>query len=199
MKGSKMDCKRVEDLMSMYIENELPKELHREISLHLEQCDQCQQLREKVEELIGVFPELEEEVPFFLKNRLYYIPESQEIIEKRRESQFYYLKWLAAAIGTVVLFLNLFYFTNIYPPAKRVLHSMMARIKTFTVETGAFIEKVKESDGAALFSFLKKDADIEDKVKDKDRQTGIESGEYPNIENHKLEIEKKIEKGGQNG
>jgi predicted anti-sigma-YlaC factor YlaD len=83
MRGSKMNCKRVEDLLSMYIENELPGELHREISLHLEHCDQCRVLREKIEELIYVFPELEEEVPFFLKNRLYYIPESQEVMEER--------------------------------------------------------------------------------------------------------------------
>ena len=103
-----MNCKRVEELLSMYIENELPGELHREISLHLEHCGQCRVLKEKIEELIYVFPDLEEEVPFFLKNRLYYIPESQAVIEERRESEFFYLKWLAAAIGTFVLFLNLF-------------------------------------------------------------------------------------------
>ena len=107
-----MDCQRVEDLISMYIENELSKELHREISLHLEKCPLCRQLKEKIEELMGAFPGLEEEVPFFLKNRLYYIPESQEILEERIESRYYYMKWLAAAIGTVVLFLNLFYFCS---------------------------------------------------------------------------------------
>jgi predicted anti-sigma-YlaC factor YlaD len=193
-----MNCKRVEDLLSMYIENELPGELHREISLHLEHCDQCRVLREKIEELIYVFPELEEEVPFFLKNRLYYIPESQEVMEERRESKFFYLKWLAAAIGTFVLFLNLFYFTNIYPPAKRMLHSVVARIKTFTVETGAFIEEVGASDGAALFSMFKKDPDTVLQVDKEDRR---EEDRGSNTENYKLEIEKKAieSKGGQNG
>jgi hypothetical protein len=182
----------------MYIENELPGELHREISLHLEHCDQCRVLREKIEELIYVFPELEEEVPFFLKNRLYYIPESQEVMEERRESKFFYLKWLAAAIGTFVLFLNLFYFTNIYPPAKRMLHSVVARIKTFTVETGAFIEEVGASDGAALFSMFKKDPDTVLQVDKEDRR---EEDRGSNTENYKLEIEKKAieSKGGQNG
>lgn len=193
-----MNCKQVEDLLSMYIENELPKELHREISLHLEHCNQCRELKEKIEELIYVFPDLEEEVPFFLKNRLYYIPESQAVMEERRESKFFYLKWLAAAIGTFVLFLNLFYFTNIYPPAKRMLHSMVARIKTFTVETGAFIDEVRASDGASLFSVFKKDPDT---VPREDKEDRGQEDRDTNIENHKLEIENNAieNKGGQNG
>jgi hypothetical protein len=193
-----MKCQRVEDLLSMYIENELPKEIHREISFHLEHCDQCRVLKEKIEELIYIFPEMEEEVPFFLKNRLYYIPESQTVMVERRESKLLYLKWLAAAIGTFVLFLNLFYFTNIYPPAKRMLHSAVARVRTLTVETGAFIEEVRASDGAALFSVFKKAPDMalqEDKenIRQEDRES--------NIENHKLQIERKAieSKGGQNG
>jgi len=198
MRGSKMNCQKVEDLLSMYIEKDLPAELYREISLHLEHCDHCRALKEKIEELIYVFPELEVEVPFFLKNRLYYIPESQAVIEERRESKFFYLKWLAAAIGTFVLFLNLFYFTNIYPPAKRVLHSVVARIKTFTVETGAFIDEVKASDGASLFSVFKK---APDETLQEDKEDLDQEDRSTNIENHKLEIEKKTieSKGGQNG
>jgi hypothetical protein len=193
-----MNCNRVEELLSMYIENELPAELHREVSLHLEECVQCRILKEKIEDLIYVFPDLEEEVPFFLKNRLYYIPESQAVIEERRESKFFYLKWLAAAIGTFVLFLNLFYFTNIYPPAKRVLHSMVARIKTFTVDTGAFIDEVRASDGASLLSVFKKDPDT---VLPEDKENRSQEDRNTNIENHKLEIENNAieSKGGQNG
>lgn len=193
-----MNCIRVEELLSMYIENELPGELHREISLHLENCNQCRVLKEKIEELIYIFPDLEKEVPFFLKNRLYYIPESQAVIEERIESKFFFLKWLAAAIGTFVLFLNLFYFTNIYPPAKRMLHSMVARIKTFTVETGAFIDEVRASDGASLFSVFKKDPDT---ILRENKEDHGQEDRDTNIENHKLEIEKQAieSKGGQNG
>jgi hypothetical protein len=182
----------------MYIENELPGELHREVLLHLEECDQCRLLKDKIEELIYAFPDLEEEVPFFLENRLYYIPESQAVMEETRESKFFYLKWLAAAIGTFVLFLNLFYFTNIYPPAKRMLHSMVAGIKTFTVETGAFIDEVRASDGASLFSVFKKDPDT---VLREDKEDRGQEDRNTNIENHKLEIEKQAieNKGGQNG
>jgi predicted anti-sigma-YlaC factor YlaD len=197
MKGSKMNCQQVEDLISLYIENELSQELHREISLHLEHCQSCRQLKEKVEELVNTFPGLEEEVPFFLKNRLYYIPESQEILAERVESKYYYMKWLAAAIGTVVMLLNLFYFTNIYPPAKRLLHSMVAQMKTFTVETGAFIDEVKESDGAALLSLLKKDSRA-----DRLAETNIKQEEEHiiDLEKHNPEVDKKIEsKGGKNG
>ncbi|MGD2091107.1 MAG: zf-HC2 domain-containing protein [Candidatus Aminicenantes bacterium] len=193
-----MNCQRVEELLSMYIENELPGELHREVLLHLEECDQCRLLKDKIEELIYAFPDLEEEVPFFLENRLYYIPESQAVMEETRESKFFYLKWLAAAIGTFVLFLNLFYFTNIYPPAKRMLHSMVAGIKTFTVETGAFIDEVRASDGASLFSVFKKDPDT---VLREDKEDRGQEDRNTNIENHKLEIEKQAieNKGGQNG
>jgi predicted anti-sigma-YlaC factor YlaD len=192
-----MDCQRVEDLISNYIENELSAEMHREISLHLGKCRHCQQLKEKIEDLINTFPDLEEEVPFFLKNRLYYIPESQDLLAERVESKFYFLKWLAAAIGTVVLFLNLFYFTNISPPAKRLLHSVVAQVKTFTVETGAFIDEVKESDGAALLTLLKKDNTAEQKA-----ETTIKEEEeyHKDLEKPNAEIDKKIEsKGGKNG
>jgi predicted anti-sigma-YlaC factor YlaD len=181
-----MDCQQVENLISTYIENEVSRELHKEITLHLEQCEKCRHLKEKVEELLMAFPELEEDVPFFLKNRLYYIPESQEI-EEIKESRFYFLRWVAAIIGTFVLFLNLFYFTNIYPPANRTLHIIVSEIKSFTVETGAFIQKVTESKGMFLFSLLKKE-------KDSDPDSDLDK--YNDTEKKK---KKTNDKGGKNG
>ena len=140
-----MDCKQAEDLMSEYIEHELSPGVHKEVSLHLEKCLPCCVLKEQVEELMGAFPELEEDVPFFLKNRLYYIPETQEDNVIDLEVKWSYLKWVAAVIGIFVLFLNLFYFTNIYPPANRALHSVVSGIETIAVKTGAVYERVKES------------------------------------------------------
>jgi len=140
-----MDCKQIEDLMSEYIEHELCPEVHKAVSLHLEKCLPCCVLKEQVEELMGAFPDLEEEVPFFLKNRLYYIPEADEDNVIEIEVGWSYLKWVAAMIGTFVLFLNLFYFTNIFPPANRALHSVVSGIETLAVKTGAVYEKVKES------------------------------------------------------
>jgi hypothetical protein len=182
MKVNKMECKKVEDLISEYIENELSREVQREISLHLETCESCRQLKEKMEELMYAFPELEEEVLFFLKNRLYYIPESQDnIIEM--ESKRYYLKWVAAVIGTFVLCLNLFYFTNIYPPANRMLHEVVSGLETLAVKTEAAYERLKES---KILSFLfprESDSNGEedtktnkniDKDKDKDKEISME-------------------------
>lgn len=140
-----MECKEIEELISDYIEHELSPEVHEEVSLHLEKCLACSVLKRQVEELMDSFPDLEEEIPFFLKNRLYYIPESQEEKIIEMESKRYYLRWVAAVIGIFVLFLNLFYFTNIYPPANRALHSVVAGIETFAVKTEAIYEKVKES------------------------------------------------------
>jgi hypothetical protein len=172
-----MDCKEIEELISEYIEHELSPEIHEEVSLHLEKCLACSVLKRQVEELMGSFPELEEEIPFFLKNRLYYIPESleEEIIEM--ESKRYYLRWVAAVIGTFVLFLNLFYFTNIYPPANRALHSVVAGIETFAVKTEAIYEKVKES--KALFFLSPGDEESNgdensDSAADKDKENSME-------------------------
>lgn len=149
-----MDCLQVEELMSLYLEHEVSDDVYKEITAHIEQCRACRELKEQIEDMIDVFPDLEEEVPFFLKNRLHYIPESQQVIEMP-ETRFYYMKWVAAAIGTFVLFLNLFYFTNIYPPANRFLHTTVSKLETLTVETGAFFERLKESKEFFLFSLFK--------------------------------------------
>ena len=57
-----MECKIVEDLISEYIENELSREAQKDISLHLETCENCRQLKEKMEELMYAFPELEDSI-----------------------------------------------------------------------------------------------------------------------------------------
>lgn len=147
-RNDKMDCTNVEELISEYIENELPRDVQQEISLHLETCESCRNVKEKIEELVYSFPELEEEVPFYLKNRLLYIPESQEdddnnIIEMVDRSLF--LKYMAAAIGGFLIMLNLFYFTNIYPAANRFLHSVVSGIETAAVRTEAIFERAQES------------------------------------------------------
>ena len=184
-----MECKTVEDLISEYIENELSREVQKEISLHLETCESCRQLKEKMEELMYAFPELEEEVPFFLKNRLYYIPEAQDnIIEM--ESKRYYLKWVAAVIGTFVLCLNLFYFTNIYPPANRLLHEVVSGLETLAVKTEAAFERVKES---KILSFLRPGESNGEE--DTDTDTGEEKDKEKEIS-----MGKKTDKnGGKNG
>jgi predicted anti-sigma-YlaC factor YlaD len=155
-----MNCKKVEDLLSNYIENDLSEDVRKEVSLHLNECENCRQLKEKIEELIYSFNELEEDVPFFLKNRLLYIHESQE----DDQSKYYYLKWVAAVIGTIILFLNLFYFTNIYPSANRAMHSVSSKIETIIVKTEAFFERVNASKDLLIYSLFKKEINDSNRI-----------------------------------
>ena len=73
-----MDCDRIEPLLSSFIENDLPSDLMGEVSSHILNCEGCRSLKEKMEQLIYLSNDLQEEVPFFLKNRLHYIPEREE-------------------------------------------------------------------------------------------------------------------------
>jgi len=150
-----MECKKIEELLSAYIEGELDAAARQEVGQHLDACSQCKELKETMEGLLQSFPELEEEVPFYLKNRLHYIPESQDLEEDKHS----YIKWAVAVVGTFILFLNLFYFTNIYPPANRTLHGIASNVGTFVVETGAFFEKIKESKDIFFYSFFNKDSE----------------------------------------
>jgi hypothetical protein len=174
-------CREIESWLSAYLENDLPKKELEIISDHLNICSECLGKKEKMEELVTKLSELQEEVPFFLKNRLLNIP---DMIEKRKPVQsLFFPKWLAAAVGTIILFLNLFYFTNIFPPVNREVHSVVSSIEKFLVKTGSWFEKVKESKELIFFTFFNKKS-IESKV-DKVSQ---------NMAN-----EKDFVKGGRNG
>jgi len=174
-------CREIESLLSAYLENDLPKEELENISDHLNGCSACLSKKEKMEEILLKLSELQEEVPFFLKNRLLNIP---DLIEKKKPLKlFFFPKWLAATVGTIILFLNLFYFTNIFPPVNREVHSVVSSIENFIVKTGGWFEKVKESKELLFFTFFNKKS-IEIK-KDKVNQ---------NITN-----EKDFVKGGKNG
>lgn len=174
-------CKEIESLLSAYLENDLSPAESENIAKHLASCSHCLVLKEKMEEILLKLSDLQEEVPFFLKNRLFNIP---EISEKKKVTKIIYLpKWLAAAVGTIILFLNLFYFTNIFPPVHRELHSVVGSIETFVVQTGGWFEKIKESKDLFLFTFFnKKPSEIKgDKI------------------NADLNLNKGLNKGGKNG
>lgn len=134
--------------MSRYVENDLDKETNTQISLHIKQCDNCRLLKEKLEELMDTLPELEEEIPFYLKNRLLYLPESQAATHTKAPV----LRWVAAMIGTMILFLNLFYFTNILPPANKVLHTLVAQIEKFAVQTEALLDRLNDPENPISFA-----------------------------------------------
>lgn len=147
-------CRDIEALLSAYLENELSREAASEVDAHLDECPACRAKKEKMEEIIFSLSDLQEEVPFFLKNRLYNIP---EIVERKPVGRIiYFPKWLAAAVGTVILFLNLFYFTNVFPPANREMHSVVSSVEKFIVRTGGWFERIKESKDLLFFTFFNK-------------------------------------------
>jgi predicted anti-sigma-YlaC factor YlaD len=148
-----MDCDRVEAYLSSFIENDLPADLSPGVSSHIQGCESCRSLKEKMEQLIYLSNDLQEDVPFFLKNRLHYLPEREE----REYSKSVWLKWVAAVVGTVVLFLNLFYFTNIFPPAHKTLHILVSQVQHLAVETGAFLGRLKGSNDQFFFGLFNED------------------------------------------
>ena len=148
-----MDCKIVENLLSAYLENDLDQEQLARVEIHLHGCPSCTLLKSRMGELVSRLSDLEEEIPFFLKNRLYNIPEHIEIKRSRR---ILFPKWAAAVMGSVILFMNLFYFTNLFPPANREIHSLVANVEKAIVRTGGWIEKIKESKDFLIFTFFNK-------------------------------------------
>jgi ABC-type bacteriocin/lantibiotic exporter with double-glycine peptidase domain len=155
------NCREIEALLSAYLENDLSRENAAWVKEHLDACPACLAKKEKMEEIIFRLSDLQEEVPFFLKNRLYNIPETLE--KKAAGKILYFPKWLAAAVGTVILFLNLFYFTNIFPPVNREMHAFVSSVEKIVVKTGGWFEKVKESKDLLFFTFFnKKSSEIKD-------------------------------------
>lgn len=130
-----MECSRFEELLSDYIEGTLDDNTGRQMAAHIELCPQCRCLHEDLVSILSGSSQLEEEVPFFLRNRLYYIPEAYSVEEDEHPAL--YMKWAAAMIATMILFFNLFYFTNIFPQANRTLHGLVSGIERIAVETEA--------------------------------------------------------------
>ena len=174
-------CKEIESSLSAYLENELSAAESGNVTRHLAECPACLDLKEKIEEIVLKLSDLQEEVPFFLKNRLLNIP---EISGKKKFAEIiYFPKWLAAAVGTIILFLNLFYFTSIFPSVNREMHAVVGSIETFVVKTGGWFEKIKESKDLLLFTFFnKKTGEIKDEKANPD-----------------FNLNKGISKGGKNG
>ncbi len=150
-----MLCNEIEELISDFIEDELDTELSRQVEEHLDSCESCSALRDEMEELMDSVQLLEEEVPFYLKNRLYNIPEN-EFIETGNSNMA--LKWIAAMIGTVVLLLNFFYFTKIYPEGHKRVRQGAAMIEKFMVMVVDTFEGFQDEEvQPKRFRYVKKD------------------------------------------
>jgi len=148
-------CREIQELLASYIDRDLQPEIREEIDQHLPRCPECRALKQTMESLLERLPDLEEEIPFFLRNRLLNIPDRKKA-PNRAWTMVFMGKWAAALIGSVLLFLNLFYFTDIYPAANRTMHSVVSQMEKLVSQTGGFVEKVRESKNLLLFTFFSK-------------------------------------------
>ena len=147
---------------------------------HIQACPDCQQLLERMEKVIYLCGDLSEDVPFFLKNRLYNIAEAEEPSPPAiSERTAIVLKWAVAMVGSLVLLLNLLYFTSIVPSANRFLHLAVSRIQTMAVEAGAYMERISESDRNPFLGLFKT----------RDKEMTVDNV-FPDVPNHE---------GGKNG
>ncbi len=149
-----MTCLQIEERLSSYLEGDLSTAETAAVAAHLEQCAPCRQLAARLEELPGELAALQEELPFFLKNRLLNIPETLAAETDRFARWVPWSRWVAAGIGTVLLSLNLFYFTNIVPPAHRYVHRTVARVETLAARVGGVVERLRESKDFFLYAFF---------------------------------------------
>lgn len=148
-----MDCNRVEELLSRYIENDLNTKTQNEMTAHFKHCTTCNNLLKDIKILVSETSELNEEIPFYIKNRLLYIPESIKL-DKDNDDQFKYFKLIAAMLGGIILMLNIFYKTNVFPQAHYFLHKTVAKIERFAVETKSFIFQKENTDQSHILSLL---------------------------------------------
>ncbi len=149
-----MNCRDVEPLISAFLENELPPAVRGQVERHLRECASCSLQKEGVELLLCRLPELQDDVPFLLKNRLLNISEPRREAVRTGGRLLWMSKWAAVAVGTLILVFNLFYFTNVFPAANRRLHTIVAGIERFAVRTGGWVEKISESKDLLLYALL---------------------------------------------
>lgn len=104
-----MDCKVVQELISLYIDGELEGEEARQLKEHIESCSECRQRFEEmraVVQMVGAFEE--EELPDGFMDRLYARLEAQQLSGIMRKGHHMFSRWIkwvgiAAAAAIIVL------------------------------------------------------------------------------------------------
>ena len=129
-----MECVMVENVLMDFMERKLDKDQIALIAAHLRKCPACKRLHEKMEWMLLRLADLEEDVPFFLKNRLSIFPSG---LKNGERSGLVSPNGRRRVFGTVILFSNLFYFTNIYPPANKGIHSLVSHVEESSSARGA--------------------------------------------------------------
>lgn len=152
-----MTCELIEDLLSDYIENKLDDKLCIEMQSHFKKCSSCKNLLISVRQLIKDSSCLQEEVPFHIKNRLFYIQEYMSL-NKETPNKSNNLQLVAAILATAILLLGVFYKTNIYPEGNYFLHKTLSKVEKFAIKTKTYVFKSKESNKIPLLSFINNNA-----------------------------------------
>ena len=135
-----LNCHKIEDLLSDYIENALDREQREEVAVHLNSCSNCRQTYNNLNRLLIMLPSLSAEPPVYLKNRLMIIPVPSIELRERRIVR---LRWLAAVTVSFAILLNLFYFTNFNPRMNKFLHKVVYQIQKIKVNSESFLGTFK--------------------------------------------------------
>jgi len=143
-----MKCEEARELFIELIDNSLPPFMRKDLENHLTACAQCQQLFENYQQLLSELGELKSEPPFWVKIKLNNIflqlPEEKP---QRKKNVFQILmnKWVVAVAAMLIVLMNLFYFTNIFPPANRGMRTLLASAEALICKAEGFFEQVKDS------------------------------------------------------
>jgi len=143
-----MNCQRIEELLSAYLEGDLSPEDKREVEAHLEACSSCSELlsalRETQEALAG-FPELEPSPALMVK--LYAIPERKSFFKQT----FAFLlrpdlQPVFAAFSTLFIALSFVFFLpqgrGIQKALNRQLHLGYSQVEKLYAKAGSFTDEL---------------------------------------------------------
>jgi len=145
-------CLRFEEHLSDWIEGQLDPQTTLFMEQHAKACVSCANLRDMMDQTIYLAPSLQEDVPFFLKNRLYNIPENQHA-DAAEDTPSKMLRLAAAMVGISVLLLHLFYFTNLVPAGNRIVHRLFSGLGNMVVNVSALLETSSDGQDPTMYLF----------------------------------------------
>ena len=156
-----MNCEKIEELLSPYLEDELSSEEKRVVEKHLKTCKNCSMLLSSMEETresLADFPELE--VSEDLLDRLYSIPGKKKGFKLRLPSFDFLLRpslQPVFAAATIVLIMISFYLFNpdkhsIDKSINRHIHLGYSKVERLYAKAESFTDSLGEHKDNILVS-----------------------------------------------
>ncbi len=143
-----MNCDQIRELFLEFYEHQLSEKEEREFRNHLADCSNCQELFDAYQQTVSDLGELKREPPFWVKFRLNNLYLDYQPVKTKRRSKhlnIFLNKWVVAVAATLIILVNLFYFTNIFPPANRSLRLAVASVESLLGKAESLFEQVKDS------------------------------------------------------